>query len=76
MDKTVTQFPRRKASRFKVGLVAEFYKEFDVIAIDAQEAAEIAENRQRRAYSSLKQRGYVIGDIEVINVETADEDRR
>jgi len=52
---------------YTVGLIVEAYKEFNVVAFDEEDAAEIAEQRARRA-TVLKQHNYNVGDIEVVLV--------
>ena len=73
MEKTMTQFPSHRTQKFKVGMVVEFYREIDVVAIDEKEAAEIAEARQRYKHKVLADLGYIIGDVEILSTEKIDE---
>lgn len=66
--KTVTDFHRGKTQKFTVGLIVEFYREMDVIAVDETEAGQLAEERLRSKHKVLADLGYVIGDVEIINV--------
>jgi len=66
--KTMTSY-RTKASRFKVLVAVECIKEYTVMAIDKEEAAEIAESRAIQKNKVLKDRDYIIGDVEVALIE-------
>jgi hypothetical protein len=57
----------RKAAPFKVGMIVEMYVERTIRALDAQQAEEIAIQRQQRKHATLQRNGYTVGDIEVIN---------
>jgi hypothetical protein len=50
-------------------MMLEFYKEIHVSAVDAEEAARIAEARIRARQTNLYNSGYSLGDIEPILVE-------
>ena len=56
-------------ARYKVGMMLEFYKEITVSAVDAEEAARIAEARIRARQTNLYNSGYSLGDIEPILIE-------
>ena len=56
-------------ARYKVGMMLEFYKEIHVSAVDAEEAAKIAEARVRARQKNLFASGYSLGDIEIIETE-------
>lgn len=60
-------------ARYKVGMMLEFYKEIHVSAVDAEEAARIAEARIRARQTNLYNSGYSLGDIEPILVEEIDQ---
>jgi|TARA_B100001063_G_C16560838_1_gene450881 hypothetical protein len=75
MEKTMTQFHNGKTEKFRVGMVVEFYREIDVVAIDGEEAAEIAEARQRYKQKVLADLGYIIGDVEILSTEKINENR-
>ena len=66
---------RHKASRFKVLVAVECIKEYDIVALDAKEASELAENRAIQKSKLLKQRGFIIGDVETALVEECKNDR-
>tara|TARA_R100000654_G_scaffold42714_1_gene68926 strand:+ start:257 stop:484 length:228 start_codon:yes stop_codon:yes gene_type:complete len=70
--RTKSRFPSGKLSRYRVGLVIEFYKDQFVKAIDEVEAKEIAENRLRRRRGLWKSLGFSIGDIEIVDAEKED----
>jgi len=56
-------------ARYRVGMMLEFYKEIHVSAVDAEEAARIAEARVRARQKNLFASGYSLGDIEIIETE-------
>lgn len=66
--KTMTSY-RNKASRFKVLVAVECIKEYTVMAIDKEEAEEIALGRATQKSKLLQQRDYIIGDVEVALIE-------
>mgnify|MGYP001205471702 FL=1 len=70
--RTKSRFPSGKLSRYRVGLVIEFYKDQFVKALDAEEAKELAENRLRRRRGLWERLGFSIGDIEIVDAEKED----
>jgi len=62
--RTTTEY-KDKATWHEVTMVQEFTRTVTVLAIDEQEASEIAENRSRRS-RGMARLGYSLGDIEVI----------
>ena len=62
--RTTTEY-KDKATWYEVTMVQEFTRTVTVLAIDEQEAGEIAENRSRRS-RGMARLGYSLGDIEVI----------
>lgn len=66
--KTTTDH-RHKASRFQVQIAIEFIKDLEFIALDEEEAREIAENRAYLRAKTLSNAGYSIGDVEVLNIK-------
>lgn len=67
--KTQTEY-RSKALKHRVTMIVEFTKEIDILALDNKEAAEIAENRERKKVNSIFYKmGYSIGDVDIIDVK-------
>ena len=62
--KTTTEY-KDKATWYEVTMVQEFTRTVVVLAIDEEEASDIAENRSRRS-RGMARLGYSLGDIEVI----------
>jgi len=67
MSRTTTEY-KDKATWYEVTMVQEFTRTVTVLAIDEQEASEIAENRSRRS-RGMERLGYSLGDIEVIEAK-------
>ena len=65
MSKTSTEY-KSKAIWFEVTMIQEFTRTVQILAVDKEEAGEIAENRARRA-RALARFGYSLGDVEVID---------
>ena len=65
--KTTTGY-KDKATWHEVTMVQEFTRTVVVLAIDEEEASEIAENRSRRSRGMVRL-GYSLGDIEVIEAK-------
>lgn len=72
--KTMTSY-RTKASRFKVLVAVECIKEYTVMAIDKEEAEEIALGRATQKNKVLANRDFIIGDIEVALIEEIKNER-
>jgi len=59
---------------YKVCLVVDFYlvhaviREYVISARSSDEAIELAEARLKQRHSSMSQRGFVIGDVEIVEV--------
>jgi hypothetical protein len=56
------------AKNYKVCLVVDFYREYVISARSSDEAIELAEARLKQRHSSMSQRGFVIGDVEIVQV--------
>ena len=65
--KTTTDF-KYKAEWYEVTMIQEFTRTVNILALDEEEAAEIAENRARLS-KNIARLGYSIGDVEVINAK-------
>lgn len=70
MANTISKHGSDITRKFKVGMIVEFYREMDVVAVDKTEAGQLAEARIRSKHKVLSDLGYTIGDVEVINVES------
>jgi hypothetical protein len=58
-----------KLPKFKVLVAVEVFKDYTLVAIDEEEALQIAEERARHRSGVLTKRGYSLGDIEAISAE-------
>ena len=67
MSKTATEY-KSKAGWFEVTMVQEFTRTVTVLAVDTEEAGEIAENRARRS-RGMTRLGYSLGDVDVIEAK-------
>tara|TARA_R110000751_G_scaffold271059_1_gene370829 strand:- start:290 stop:535 length:246 start_codon:yes stop_codon:yes gene_type:complete len=67
MSKTATEY-KSKAVWFEVTMVQEFTRTVTVLAVDTEEAGEIAENRARRS-RGMTRLGYSLGDVDVIEAK-------
>lgn len=65
---TRTKARHHKAVNYKVCLMVDFYREYIISARSSDEAMELAEARLRQRHSSMSQRGFVIGDVEIVKV--------
>jgi hypothetical protein len=65
--KTTTDF-KEKASWHEVTMVQEYTRTIQVLAIDGEEAGEIAENRARLS-KAIPRLGYSLGDVEIIEAK-------
>tara|TARA_R100001377_G_scaffold35816_1_gene19821 strand:- start:328 stop:585 length:258 start_codon:yes stop_codon:yes gene_type:complete len=65
--KTTTDF-KHKAEWYEVTMIQEFTRTVNILAIDEEEAAEIAESRARLS-KSIARLGYSLGDVEVIDAK-------
>lgn len=65
----ITKCAFHNCAKFKIALIAEFYKELTIRADTAEEAKELAEARVRERHVIFSNCGYSIGDIEIISAE-------
>lgn len=65
----VSKLPRHACGKFKIALIAEFYKELTISADNVEEAQQLAEERVRERHVAFLNCGYSIGDIEIISAE-------
>lgn len=69
---TRTKVGHHNAINYKVCLIVDFYREYIISARSSDEAMELAENRLRQRHNSMSQRGFVIGDVEIVKVTEHD----
>jgi len=65
--KTTTGF-KDKASWYEVTMVQEYTRTIQVLAINEEEAGELAENRARLS-KAISRFGYSLGDVEIIEAK-------
>lgn len=65
----ISKRSRYDCAKFKIALIAEFYKELTILADTVEEAKELAEARVRERHVAFLNCGYSIGDIEIISAE-------
>lgn len=66
--KTSTAY-KSKATNYEVTIIAEYTRVLNVVAVDEEEAKEIAENRTRAKTAVMTRLGYSIGDVEAIDAQ-------
>ena len=66
--KTTTAF-KSKATNYEVTIIAEYTRLLNVVAVDEEEAKEIAENRTRAKTAVMTRLGFSIGDVEAIDAQ-------
>ena len=68
VNPTRTKAKHHYALNYKVCLVVDFYREYVISARSSDEAIKLAEARLRQRHGSMSQRGFVIGDVEIVQV--------
>lgn len=59
----------RYGHKYTVGLVAEMFKEFTIVALNEEQAEQIAIRKARNSTKTLQNMGYNIGDIDTVEVK-------
>ena len=65
--KTTTDF-KNKAIWYEVTMVQEYTRTVQILALDKEEAGELAENRARLS-KGIPRLGYSLGDVEIIEAK-------
>lgn len=56
-------------NKYTVSAVCEFFKELEIYALDESEAREFYEERMRARHKAMARNGFVLGDIDFIDVK-------